>query len=76
MAALNLGGAIALAVWLPSLAMQGMLVALGRALRTYSRTRLEEVCEAQRPAHVAPTRSRTTTRPPNARPSPWRSSAA
>ena len=44
MAALNL--AEALAVGLPLLATQGLLVALGRALRTYSRSRLEEVCEA------------------------------
>jgi CBS domain containing-hemolysin-like protein len=36
----------ALAIGLPMLATQGLLVALGRALRTYSRSRLEEVCEA------------------------------
>jgi CBS domain containing-hemolysin-like protein len=44
LAALNL--AQALAIGLPLLAIQGLLVALGRALRTYSRSRLEEVCEA------------------------------
>jgi CBS domain containing-hemolysin-like protein len=44
LAALNL--AEALAIGLPLLATQGLLVALGRALRTYSRSRLEEVCEA------------------------------
>ena len=45
MAALtNLGQA--LAIGLPLLAAQGLLVALGRALRTYSRSRLEEVCLA------------------------------
>jgi CBS domain containing-hemolysin-like protein len=44
LAALSLGGA--LAVGLVLLAMQAVLVAMGRALRTYSRSRLEEVCEA------------------------------
>ena len=39
-----------LAIGLPLLATQALLVAMGRALRTYSRSRLEEVCEAhQRP---------------------------
>ena len=45
MPALNLGGT--LAIGLPLLATQAILVALGRALRTYSRSRLEEVCELQ-----------------------------
>jgi CBS domain containing-hemolysin-like protein len=36
----------ALAIGLPLLAIQALLVALGRSLRTYSRSRLEEVCEA------------------------------
>ncbi len=44
MAALNLGGALLLGLAL--LTAQAVLVALGRALRTYSRSRLEEVCEA------------------------------
>lgn len=44
MPALNLGGT--LAIGLPLLATQAVLVALGRALRTYSRSRLEEVCAA------------------------------
>ena len=44
MAALNLGGTLGLG--LPLLATQAVLVALGRALRTYSRSRLEEVCQA------------------------------
>lgn len=43
MPALNLGGTLAIGLLL--LATQAMLVALGRALRTYSRSRLEEVCE-------------------------------
>jgi CBS domain containing-hemolysin-like protein len=48
LAALNL--AEALVVGIPLLTTQGLLVSLGRALRTYSRSRLEEVCEAnQRP---------------------------
>jgi CBS domain containing-hemolysin-like protein len=42
--ALNLGGTLAIGLLL--LAIQALLVALGRALRTYSRSRLEEVCEA------------------------------
>ena len=45
MAALNLGGT--LAIGLPLLATQATLVALGRALRTYSRSRLEEVCQSR-----------------------------
>ncbi|WP_435007351.1 hemolysin family protein [Tundrisphaera lichenicola] len=44
MAALNLAGAMGLGLAL--LSTQAVLVALGRALRTYSRSRLEEVCEA------------------------------
>ncbi len=41
-----------LAIGLPLL-LTGLLVALGRALRTYSRSRLEEVCEARhRPARA------------------------
>ncbi len=44
MAALNLGGTLALG--LPLLIIQGFLVSLGRALRTYSRSRLEEVCQS------------------------------
>ena len=44
MAALNLGGT--LAIGLPLLATQAVLIALGRALRTYSRSRLEVVCAA------------------------------
>ena len=44
MAALNLAGALGLGCAL--LTTQAVLVALGRALRTYSRSRLEEVCEA------------------------------
>ncbi len=44
MAALNLSGALALG--LPLLVIQGFLVSIGRALRTYSRSRLEEVCQA------------------------------
>lgn len=44
MAALTLGGALLLGLVL--LGSQAMLVAFGRALRTYSRSRLEEVCEA------------------------------
>ncbi len=44
MAALNLGGALGLGLTL--LTLQALLVAFGRALRTYSRSRLEEVCEA------------------------------
>ncbi len=44
MAALNLGGMLGLG--LPLLATQAVLVALGRALRTYSRSRLEEICQA------------------------------
>ncbi len=44
MPALNLGGTLAIGLLL--LATQAVLVALGRALRTYSRSRLEEVCEA------------------------------
>jgi CBS domain containing-hemolysin-like protein len=42
LSALNLGGT--LAIGLPLLATQATLVALGRAVRTYSRSRLEEVC--------------------------------
>jgi CBS domain containing-hemolysin-like protein len=42
--ALNLGAALIGGLLL--LATQAVLVALGRALRTYSRSRLEEVCEA------------------------------
>lgn len=45
MAALNLGETLALG--LPLLATQAFLVALGRALRTYSRSRLEEVCASK-----------------------------
>jgi CBS domain containing-hemolysin-like protein len=45
LAALDL--AEALAVGLPVLAAEAFLVALGRALRTYSRSRLEEVCTAK-----------------------------
>jgi CBS domain containing-hemolysin-like protein len=41
---LNLAGALGLG--LPLLAAQAVAIALGRALRTYSRSRLEEVCEA------------------------------
>ncbi len=44
MAALNLGGTLALGI--PLLIIQGFLVSIGRALRTYSRSRLEEVCAA------------------------------
>jgi CBS domain containing-hemolysin-like protein len=46
LAALNVGGTLATVI--PLLATQAILVALGRALRTYSRSRLEEVCEANR----------------------------
>ena len=50
----------ALVVGIPLLTTQGLLVSLGRALRTYSRSRLEEVCEAnQRPKRadlIAPRR--------------------
>ncbi len=45
MAALNLGATLALG--LPLMATQAFLVALGRALRTYSRSRLEEVCASK-----------------------------
>jgi len=44
LAALNLGGPVALGVFL--LALQAVTVAMGRALRIYSRSRLEEVCES------------------------------
>ena len=51
MAALNLAGALAVGV--PLLAGQALAIALGRALRTYSRSRLEEVCTAHgRPARA------------------------
>ena len=72
--ALNLGGS--LAIGLPLLASQAVLVALGRALRTYSRSRLEDVCEARgRPKRAGRDRA-TTTRRPSGPPSPWPSSAA
>jgi CBS domain containing-hemolysin-like protein len=44
LAALNLGGTLAMGLLL--LVTQGFLVSIGRALRTYSRSRLEEVCQA------------------------------
>jgi CBS domain containing-hemolysin-like protein len=51
LAALNLGGTLAAGLML--LLIQGFLVSLGRALRTYSRSRLEEVCQAHhRPRRV------------------------
>jgi len=46
LAALNLGGPLALGLVL--LASQAVTVAMGRALRIYSRSRLEEVCQAHR----------------------------
>jgi len=45
LAALNLGGPLGLGLLL--LAIQAVTVAMGRALRTYSRSRLQEVCEAK-----------------------------
>jgi CBS domain containing-hemolysin-like protein len=45
LAALNLGGTLALGLLL--LVIQGFLVSIGRALRTYSRSRLAEVCQAR-----------------------------
>jgi CBS domain containing-hemolysin-like protein len=51
LASLNLGGTLATGLLL--LAIQGLLVALGRALRTYSRSLLEEVCEAHHRAKRA-----------------------
>jgi magnesium and cobalt exporter, CNNM family len=53
LAALNLGGALGLGLAL--LISQAVLVALGRALRTYSRSRLEEVCQAHGHARRADT---------------------
>lgn len=44
MPALNPGGALGICLTL--LTSQAVLVSLGRALRTYSRSRLEEVCQA------------------------------